>query len=336
SAQDQWLQGDLAANSKKCTLAFWHVPRFFSSNTPGFTSSGPIKAIWNRLYAAGADVVLNAQQHHYERFAPMNPAGLVDPAYGIKEFNVGTGGEGLATTDTVVAANSEVLAFAFGVLKLTLYADRYTWQFVPMRGETFSDVGSGTCHDAPVNRPPTAAPGGPYGAPDGTYTLNATFGDPGPLDGPWAFSIDWGDGSPATTGSVTSQASAITGAHTYPTAGSYTLRVTVTDKDGGAGSGQLTLTVSAVNSPPKAVAGGPYTGTEGTAVSFDGSGSSDPDGDALTYAWTFGDGSSGTGVRPAHAQPDNGTYTVTLTVTDARGAASSPSSTTATIANAAP
>src|SRR5438094_518927 len=165
SAQDQWLQGDLAANSKKCTLAFWHVPRFFSSNTPGFTSSGPIKAIWNRLYAAGADVVLNAQQHHYERFAPMNPAGLVDPAYGIKEFNVGTGGEGLATTDTVVAANSEVLAFAFGVLKLTLYADRYTWQFVPMRGETFSDVGSGTCHDAPVNRPPTAAPGGPYGAP---------------------------------------------------------------------------------------------------------------------------------------------------------------------------
>ncbi len=423
SAQDQWLQGDLAANSKKCTLAFWHVPRFFSSNTPGFTSSGPIKAIWNRLYAAGADVVLNAQQHHYERFAPMNPAGLVDPAYGIKEFNVGTGGEGLATTDTVVAANSEVLAFAFGVLKLTLYADRYTWQFVPMRGETFSDVGSGTCHDAPVNRPPTAAPGGPYGAAEGTvisfdgsgstdldgdaltyawdfgdgttgtgvkpshtyadngsytvtltvtdaqgatsspatttasitnvapavnagpnqninpgstYTLNATFGDPGPLDGPWAFSIDWGDGSPATTGSVTSQASAMTGAHTYPTAGSYTLRVTVTDKDGGAGSGQLTLTVSAVNSPPKAVAGGPYTGTEGTAVSFDGSGSSDPDGDALTYAWTFGDGSSGTGVRPAHAYADNGTYSVTLTVTDARGSASSPSSTTATIANAAP
>src|SRR5207249_469596 len=101
SAQDQWLQGDLAANSKKCTLAFWHVPRFFSSNTPGFTSSGPIKAIWNRLYAAGADVVLNAQQHHYERFAPMNPAGLVDPAYGIKEFNVGNGAEDLATTDTV-------------------------------------------------------------------------------------------------------------------------------------------------------------------------------------------------------------------------------------------
>src|SRR5207245_4153459 len=118
--------------------------------------------------------------------------------------------------------------------------------------------------------------------------------------------------------------------------GTDTVRLTVTDKDGGAGSGKIAVTVTTGNRPPTAVAGGPYSGTEGAAVSFDGSGSSDPDGDALTYAWTFGDGSSGTGVKPTHSYANNGSYTVTLTVIDSHGASSSPATTTATIANAAP
>ena len=169
------------------------------------------------------------------------------------------------------------------------------------------------------------------------YTLNATFSDPGVNDGPWAYTIDWGDASPVTTGSATSQTNPIAATHTYAAPGTDVVRVTVTDKDGGAGSGQLTITVTAVvNRPPTAAAGGPYTGTEGTPVSFDGSGSADPDGDALTYAWNFGDGSTGTGVRPSHAYVDNGAYTVTLTVTDAHGAASPPVTAAATIANAAP
>src|SRR5437667_2681416 len=137
-------------------------------------------------------------------------------------------------------------------------------------------------------------------------------------------------------GSTTSQATPITATHTYRPPGTATGRVTVTDKDGGAGSGQLVITVAPPNHAPTAVAGAPYSGTEAAAVSFDGAGSSDPDGDALTYAWSFGDGSSATGATPSEAYADNGTFTATLTVTDARGAASAPATATVTIANAAP
>ena len=67
---------------------------------------------------------------------------------------------------------------------------------------------------------------------------------------------------------------------------------------------------------PVANAGGPYTGTAGTAVSFSGAGSSDPQGETLTYAWNFGDSGTGTGATPTHTYAAAGTYTVSLTVTN--------------------
>ncbi|HDS44745.1 MAG TPA: PKD domain-containing protein [Methanomicrobia archaeon] len=84
------------------------------------------------------------------------------------------------------------------------------------------------------------------------------------------------------------------------------------------------------NEPPVADAGGPYSGTTGVAVAFDGSGSYDPDGDPLTYTWAFGDGSTGTGVQPTHVYSASGTYTVTLVVNDG-SVDSEPSTATATI-----
>ncbi|MBA7671773.1 hypothetical protein ES703_79936 [subsurface metagenome] len=84
------------------------------------------------------------------------------------------------------------------------------------------------------------------------------------------------------------------------------------------------------NTPPVADADGPYTGTEDVAVTFDGSGSYDPDGDPLTYAWDFGDSSTGTGVNPTHVYTVGGTYTVTLVVNDGK-VNSEPSTTTADI-----
>jgi PKD repeat protein len=145
SAQDVWLQNDLAANTKKCTLATFHQPRFFSSDTPGWTSDDGVKNFWTRLYAAGVDLVLNGQQHQYERLKPMTPDGVVDNVQGIRSIDVGTGGESTAMP-VAMHPNSEVVSDAFGVLKVTLFADHYTWQFVPMQGQSFSDQGSGTCH----------------------------------------------------------------------------------------------------------------------------------------------------------------------------------------------
>jgi len=96
----------------------------------------------------------------------------------------------------------------------------------------------------------------------------------------------------------------------------------------------FSITVNNVNRAPVASAGGPYTGTVGVPVSFNGSGSSDPDGDALTYAWDFGDLSTGTGSNPTHAYATTGTFTVSLTVTD-NGSPnlSNTATTTATISN---
>src|SRR3989442_2605415 len=86
---------------------------------------------------------------------------------------------------------------------------------------------------------------------------------------------------------------------------------------------------------PVANAGSGVSGLEGSPVSFDGSASSDPDGDALTYSWDFGDHSpAATGATQAHTYADNGTYSVSLTVSD--GKASSTATTTATIANVPP
>jgi hypothetical protein len=143
SPQEQWLRADVKANSTKCTLAYWHHPRFSSGPHGSDASSQPL---WQALYDAGADVVVSGHDHTYERFAPQTPVGKVDASRGLREFVVGTGGAGLYAWATI-AANSEVRNNTTrGVLKLTLYVDRYEWQFVPVAGASFTDTGSASCH----------------------------------------------------------------------------------------------------------------------------------------------------------------------------------------------
>jgi hypothetical protein len=143
SPQETWLKADLTANPRQCVLAIWHHPRFSS----GAHGDDPITAtLWNDLYNAGADLIVNGHDHDYERFAPQDPTGAKDTARGIREFVVGTGGASLRAF-TTIRANSEVRnAATFGVLKLTLHSNGYDWGFVPIAGQTFTDHGSGTCH----------------------------------------------------------------------------------------------------------------------------------------------------------------------------------------------
>lgn len=329
SAQMTWLKADLAANPARCTLAYWHHPRFSSGEHGNDPSTQPL---YQALYDAGAEVILTGHDHHYERFAPQTATGVADPARGIRQFVVGTGGRGMYSIGTP-EPNSEVRQTGtWGVLQLTLRSDGYDWKFVPVAGKTFTDEGSGTCHDpaepAP-NQPPVAQAGGPYRSeavvpfdgrasadPDGntpltyawnfgdgttgtgatpshtyaadgvydvtlvvtdalgaasqpatttatianiapvvnagpnaslflgqTLNLNAAFSDAGGNDGPWTYSIDWGDGQ-TSAGTALSQSAAVAGSHVYAAAGTYAARVTVTDKDGGAGFDEVTATVT--------------------------------------------------------------------------------------------
>jgi ELWxxDGT repeat protein len=166
---------------------------------------------------------------------------------------------------------------------------------------------------------PTANPGGPY---SGFRRLALSFDGTGSSDPDgdgltyrWSF----GDG---TTGVGPAPA------HAYTGVGTYTVSLVV--HDGTASSPPATTAVTIDNRPPVASPGGPYTGYTNVSLGFDGSGSSDPEGDALIYSWTFGDGGSAQGPTPAHVYSSPGAYEVTLVVSD--GLASSPPvATTATI-----
>jgi len=144
STQEQWLRADLAATPRSCVVALWHKPRFSSGDTHGSDSS--YQALWQALYDFGADLVLVGHEHNYERFAPQSPTGSADPTTGIRQFVVGTGGRSHYGFGSAIANSQVRNGDTFGVLKLTLHASSYDWQFVPVAGASFTDTGSGACH----------------------------------------------------------------------------------------------------------------------------------------------------------------------------------------------
>ncbi|MEA2449337.1 MAG: hypothetical protein QOG63_1269, partial [Thermoleophilaceae bacterium] len=169
--QATWLQADLNAHAGQCTMAYFHHPRWTSGQEQPTLSMGPIYQI---LYDAGTDVILNGHDHDYERFAPMAPSGAVDPARGIREIIAGTGGRN-TTSFTQLAPGSEVRnSSSFGVLRMALHPRGYDWRFMPTAGG-FSDAGSQPCHIARADD--TVAPAAPTnlrvaGDVDGDVDLN--------------------------------------------------------------------------------------------------------------------------------------------------------------------
>jgi hypothetical protein len=142
-AQMEWLKADIARNKAHCTLAFWHHPVFSSG---GHGSDSRMEEAWKMLANAGADLVLAAHDHDYERFAPKNANGERDDERGMREFIVGTGGAkltplGLRRFDSETSDNS-----THGVLKLTLKQQGYEWEFLPADAGGFKDRGAALCH----------------------------------------------------------------------------------------------------------------------------------------------------------------------------------------------
>ena len=138
----RWLRNDLANNVRKCTLAYFHHPLFSS----GQNGNPKMRPSWDILYGHRVDVVLSGHDHIYERFAPQKPDGTLDQNRGVVEFVVGTGGVShhdiLSIKPNSIVRNDET----FGVLKLVLRPLNYSWRFIPVLGQTFTDAGTRACH----------------------------------------------------------------------------------------------------------------------------------------------------------------------------------------------
>jgi PKD repeat protein len=222
-------------------------------------------------------------------------------------FGDGSTGTGITTTHTYATANT------------------FTVTLTVTNTDSKSNTATTTATITSPAQPPVANVGGPY---TGTVNNAVSFSGTGstdPKSEALTYAWDFGDGSTGTGATTT---------HTYATASTFTVKLTVTNTDSLSNSATTTATITAGTQAPTANAGGPYTGSAGNAVSFSGTGSTDPKGETLTYAWNFGDGATGSGATTTHTYANSGTFTVSLTVTNT-DSLSNTATTTATISGAA-
>jgi calcineurin-like phosphoesterase family protein len=142
SPQLRWLRRDLETRQAGPILAIWHRARWGSG---AHRDSRKPRWFWNELYAHRAELVLNGHSHHYERFAPQRPDQVAD-ARGIRQFIVGTGGRKLSGRSKFTPHSEAARFDVYGLLKLTLRADGYRWDFVSQSDEVV-DTG-----ESPTNR----------------------------------------------------------------------------------------------------------------------------------------------------------------------------------------
>ena len=145
-----------------------------------------------------------------------------------------------------------------------------------------------------------------------------SFGSMDPEGGALTFLWDFGDGTSSTEANPS---------HTYTRAATYFTLLTVTDPSGLTNTCSLNINVWPPPQPPVVVVSQttPTSGDAPLAVLFSKVGTYDANGDALTYAWTFGDGTSSTAPNPTRSYATPGTYIATLTVTDSTALSASAS-----------
>jgi hypothetical protein len=143
SEQYDWLVADLRAHPTRCALAYFHHPRWSSGRHGGREK---VIDAYRAMYDGGVDVILSGHDHHYERFAPMDPVGRIDRERGIRQFVVGTGGAPSYRLRERVHGSEEIESHVRGVLRLEFRPDSYRWEFVPIAGRDYTDAGQASCH----------------------------------------------------------------------------------------------------------------------------------------------------------------------------------------------
>ena len=229
---------------------------------------------------------------------------------------------GTRITAGEITHNSPITVPANGIIWTFSWTAPTTAGNYSLFGAVASTNGSGTSGDGTaatslavtvtaLNQAPVARIVGPLTAVAGTSVTFSGSSSSDPDGNIVAYDWNFGDGTAGAGASVN---------HTY-TAGTYTVTLTVTDNAGATNSATQTITITPAGQPqpPVASPGGPYSGTVGNPVQFNGSGSNDPDGSITAYLWNFGDGATATTVSPVHTYAAAGTYPVQLTVTDNSG-----------------
>ena len=142
--QAAWLRADLASHPRRCTLAFWHRPRFSSDLLHG--DAPDLDPLYRILYDAGVDVLLEGHAHVYERWAELGPGGDRQDGRGVRSFVVGTGGAEVTPPGTLRPGEEALQGGVFGVMQMTLTATAYSWRFVATAASAFTDAGTTACH----------------------------------------------------------------------------------------------------------------------------------------------------------------------------------------------
>jgi hypothetical protein len=195
-------------------IAVWHHPRFYSASklpnlTPTATDTAShdskLNDVWDILQKAGVDIALSGHHHVYERMAKMDAradgspgTGVPDPANGMRQFVVGTGGgpyEAFIAGQTDPNSEKQIQD-NWGVLKLDLHSTTYDWQFLSAGGPgerpagEVLDSGSDSCrNDAPPTTANTTFTSSPA-PPSSTPTNPATAPRGGGRNGYWVVDAD--------------------------------------------------------------------------------------------------------------------------------------------------